>query len=409
MRWFLRITTVLTGVWCGARITVYRPVIERNLPGDAFLLFPAAWALVVLLVWARRGRVVPSLRAVALIGVLSAASVPTTWLQTAPADWERAVLVPFVSLQIFILGLLLPELLSREDFDWIVAALAGCLLVVSGFLFAVNVLGITHALGEPLPRMNERGGLLRYGVVFHRNPNAYLFQWMPAALLVLALRARPAVRPLWIAGCALVTVQMLLSFSRGSTAVLVLSLSPAVLHLLRGRSPRLRVGLAATAVATFVVGCAVFPSLRAYAMLGIGLNSRERIWADHLAHVWQAGKLWYGVGYFNYWTRDWWGPHNAYLATLVYYGVPGLAAYLGILADTVVDLVRRARRAPLGLDGRSLSALVGALLVWGVVEDSLSGPLTMPAFTFWLVVGWMRATRSRVVTSARPIPDAPGI
>jgi hypothetical protein len=75
----------------------------------------------------------------------------------------------------------------------------------------------------------------------------------------------------------------------------------------------------------------------------------------------------------------------------VYYGLPGLAAYLGILVDTVADLWRRVRSAAHGLDGRLLPALVGAMLIWGIVEDSLSGPLTMPAFTLWLVVGWMRA------------------
>ena len=63
-------------------------------------------------------------------------------------------------------------------------------------------------------------------------------------------------------------------------------------------------------------------------MLGLDPSQRHRIWLDHLEHMWQSGGTMWGVGYFNYWMRGWWGPHNAYLAVLVFYGVFGLIVYL---------------------------------------------------------------------------------
>ena len=49
---------------------------------------------------------------------------------------------------------------------------------------------------------------------------------------------------------------------------------------------------------------------------------------------------------------------------------------------------------------------VAALLAWGIVEDSLSGPLTMPAFSFWLIVGWLRARSPSGSDSSRPLAAA---
>jgi hypothetical protein len=390
--WILRTATTLLGLWCAANITIFRPALRRLLPGETFVYFPAGYGVLLLAFFASslrsRGTGRDLRGAVLLVSLFAAASIPTSVLQTAGADFERLSAIVFVSLQILLLAVVLPELLSSRDYVRTLQVLTALFLVGSLFLYAVNLLNLSHALGEQLPRMNERGGLFRRGIVFHRNPNAYIFQWMPAVLLVLTLRVTPRWRALPLAGFLIVFVQLMLSCSRGATLVVLLSLSPAVWRFYRLDARRFWAA-ASLAAAALAVGVWRSPALASYLMLGLNLTDRDRIWTDHLEHLWSSGSTLWGVGYFNYWMRDWWGPHNAYLAVLVFYGVFGLVTYGAVLMHFALRVWTGLRPRLEELDVQLLLALLAGTLLWGLVEDSLSGPLTMPAFYFWLVAGML--------------------
>jgi hypothetical protein len=267
--------------------------------------------------------------------------------------------------------------------------LAGVFLAGSVFVWSINLLDVSHAFGEELPRMNERGGPIRWGIVFHRNPNSFIFQWMPAVCLYLVSRASKGWRVLAAGAAVVVFVQMMASFSRGTTLAVLLSLAPAAWWLLRNRPVVFAAGMAVTAVALAVV-FGTSPSVRAYFALGLDLMHREDLWREHLRMLWTSNRLLWGTGYFNSWVHGWWGPHNAYLAVIVFYGLLGSAAYAWILDREVRNVLGALRRCGRTLPMRLLGALLGATLAWGLVEDGLSGPLTMPAFYFWLLVGMVK-------------------
>ena len=127
------------------------------------------------------------------------------------------------------------------------------------------------------------------------------------------------------------------------------------------------------------------------------LNGRWFIWQD----VWDktADHRWIGAGFLGveglgpggYQYGEVYDPHNAWLAQLVYFGIPGLAA-LGLLIGTMlVDGYRRYRReVRVAPQQALLLAAIAGVLVQNVFEYFLTDPVLFSNAFALLLVGWWR-------------------
>ena len=82
-------------------------------------------------------------------------------------------------------------------------------------------------------------------------------------------------------------------------------------------------------------------------------------------------------------------PHNVYIATAVNAGLPALGLYLAFIGWALVEAGRRFRA-----DANLLAGAVFFALVAHVVTDAFVTAETATSWIFWLLIGWLAATRA---------------
>lgn len=245
---------------------------------------------------------------------------------------------------------------------------------------------------------------------------AFLVMALPFGM-VLALHPAGAIRTLGRVATPVIAAGLALTMSRGAYVALGVATVASVALVLR-HVPRsvLARGLGAAAVATaLLVAVPVTRPVvadvadRASSIAG-PLDSSN----DKRVDLWRVGAAisadhpWLGVGHEVYpelfhqyaaTTLDDDGrralapyrpesPHNVYLATAVNAGLPALGLYLGLIAWALVEAGRRFRA-----EANLLAGAVFFALVAHVVTDAFVTAETATSWLFWLLIGWLAATR----------------
>ena len=246
---------------------------------------------------------------------------------------------------------------------------------------------------------------------------AFLVMALPFGL-VLAFRPAGVLRIVGRVAAPLIAAGLFLTMSRGGylafgVAVLV-SGALVIRHVPRAMLVR-ALAASAVVVAMLVAIPVTRPAVvdvvdRASSIAG-PLDSSN----DKRVDLWRVGAAisadhpWLGVGHEVYPERfheyaattldeDGWralapyrpeSPHNVYLATAVNAGLPALALYLALIGWALVEAGRRFRA-----DANLLAGAVFFALVAHVVSDAFVTAETATSWIFWLLIGWLAATRS---------------
>ena len=129
----------------------------------------------------------------------------------------------------------------------------------------------------------------------------------------------------------------------------------------------------------------------------VALNGRLMIWTD----VWNKTEAyrWIGAGFLGVEAvgpggvryHEVYDPHSAWLAQLVYFGVPGLVALAGLVAAMVAEgLARYRREVRVAPQQALLIAAIAGLVVQNVFEYFLTDPLLFSNAFALLLLGWWR-------------------
>jgi O-antigen ligase len=243
-----------------------------------------------------------------------------------------------------------------------------------------------------LLRVDQRGGsLAAAGLFSHRNTIGAFLEVGPALVVYLMARgSRALVRAYWVA-LALIGTHLMLTFSRSSQIVALISLTPLLIPA--RRRVRIAVAVVAGAIAVVALVVAVVPEFRAYAALGASLTRRQDIWRFMLQQA--PEHPWFGVGlqninYLAHGVR--YGPHNLYLAQLVYFGAVGLALFIVLLA-TLGRAIASTIRLERDWRPRLIVMLLAGVLLQGGVEYMVTAPVFFLNSIFWICAGF--ASRPR--------------
>lgn len=245
---------------------------------------------------------------------------------------------------------------------------------------------------------------------------AFLVMALPFGV-VLALHPKGVLRTLGRLATPLIVVGLLLTMSRGGYVALgvaiVVSAALVVRHVPRSVLLRVLSGsLVALAllVAVPVTRPAVVDVVDRASSIAGPLDSSN----DKRVDLWRVGTAisadhpWLGVGHEVYPERfheyaattldeDGWralapyrpeSPHNVYIATAVNAGLPALGLYLALVGWALVEAGRRFRA-----DANLLAGAVFFALVAHVVTDAFVTAETATSWIFWLLIGWLAATR----------------
>ncbi len=329
-----------------------------------------------------------------------------------------ALRVLMVPAEILAFGFLAPALLRRADAELIVRLIVWLLAAFAALSLAWMLTGRDTFAGLLLSvPPDDRGGRWASSEFFvHRNTiGGFLALAIPAGAWLAWTRARRGERrgAATMAGLvALLLLWLVLCFSRSSELALVVTIGVAALLLAwtgRPGSARLataqrwlrRVTVAGLVVAVIaaVVVVGLLPAIRpglTEAVVG-ALHGRWMIWQD----VWDktSGHRWLGAGFLGveavgpggYYYGEVYDPHNAWLAQLVYFGVPGLAALAMLVVTMLADGFRRYRReVRIAPQQALLVAGIAGILVQNVFEYFLTDPVLFSNAFALLLLGWWR-------------------
>lgn len=360
----------------------------------------------------------------------------------------RIVLTIAVPLNIAGFCFLLPALLRRADYELIFRVVTWGIVGFGVVSMVWVLLGQQAFFGIPLVEQpDDRGGRwAASGFFVQRNTiGSFLVLVIPAAALI-ALddfrRGRLGRSVLTLAGLFVMLAWLLLTFSRSSQLAVAVSVAGAVLLLATFGTPASAAAQRAQRLvrwltaAVLVVGLglaitspawlpAVAPGLQA--ALVDGLHGRVMIWVD----IWEktADHRWIGTGLFEVQAvgpggeryGEIYTPHNAYLAQLAYFGVPGLAALVLLLAVMIHEgWVGRGSRPSgfrssgspssgswpgLRAEDAILLGAIGGFLVQNLFEHILTYPVLFSNSLALILLGSWRA---RVPASMVDGPDATG-
>jgi O-antigen ligase len=293
----------------------------------------------------------------------------------------------------------------------------------ANFFTLTDVMGLTD-FGV---RIGIRGAELGrvFGVFGHANETAGLIACVLPGVVALAVSSRGAARLGWWIAVLISLSVFIMTVSRGAWVAAALG-TIAAMYLCR------RVFPAAVLVRGAVVagvGITLVGIVLTLLNPDMGTTIEERIMGQSTAldvdevssgrtAIWSAAlgrmmdtpiSLLTGFGWDAYWTMPFrFAPHNHYLGLWFELGIPGLAAFVFILAYVIV-LARRALDAP----AHPLRPyLVG--FVFGMMPLSITsffGDLTNPWSYVWIYIGIaMRAVvlilgpQLRAVPARRPVP-----
>lgn len=245
---------------------------------------------------------------------------------------------------------------------------------------------------------------------------AFLVMALPFGI-VLAVHPAGALRTLGRVATPLMAIGLFLTMSRGGYVALGVAIVASTALVLRHVPRRVLLrGLVASvvAIAVLVAVPVTRPAVvdvvdRASSIAG-PLDSSN----DKRVDLWRVGAAissdhpWFGVGHEVYPERfheyaattldeDGWralapyrpeSPHNVYIATAVNAGLPALGLYLALIAWGLVEAGRRFRA-----DANLLAGAVFFALVAHVVTDVFVTAETATSWIFWLLIGWLAATR----------------
>jgi O-antigen ligase len=391
--------------------------------------------------WRQRGMPVAGgpgrTRRLVYAGLLAAYAV-TVWLPPLVGEGPdaltayRFVLTLSVPLGIVGFSFLAPAVLRQTNLEVVVR---WCLWVSVAFAL-VSLAWV--ALGEPtffgIPLMrdpDDRGGsLAASGFFVQRNTiGSFLAVVIPAATIVAIAdrrRGRTTRARVTSLGVVVLVLWLLLTFSRSSQLAVAVAAGTAVMALawfaqpaspaaVRAQRIARRLSVAGVALLLLVAVSAAWwlpaiaPSLAAGATEA--LNGRLMIWQD----IWQktTDNRWIGTGLFEVQGLGPGGvrygevytPHNAFLAQLAFFGIPGLVAFVLLLVAMLHEgWVRRARRLD-AQDAVLLGALTG-ILVQNAFEHILSNPVLFSnAFSLLLFGAWRAGRWGGARDAARDEPD----
>jgi hypothetical protein len=360
----------------------------------------------------------------AVYALLLAAYTVTVWLPplTGGADAlsaYRFVLTVSVPLGIAGFCLLAPAVLRRADTDLVFRTFLWVSVGFAVVSLTWVVLGQRTFFGIPLvSQPDDRGGsLAASGFFVQRNTiGSFLAVVIPAGTLVAIgdwRHGRGARGALSGAGVLVLLVWLVLTFSRSSQLAVAVAAGTAALVLAWFGRPAAPVALRLQRlVKTFTLaGLAVVLLLAISAPwwlpvlapdLGAAVNDalhgRLRIWLD----IWEktADQRWIGTGLFEVQGvgpggvqyGEVYTPHNAFLAQLAFFGIPGLVAFVMLLLAMIHEGWIR-RSSQLGIEDAIVLGAIAGILAQNAFEHILTNPVLFSNAFSLLLLGVWRAGR----------------
>jgi O-antigen ligase len=381
--------------------TIFREIVYDWL-GEAGFLRLNAWGYVAILLLtiaipACRLRL-QRFRSVWLVTVAYGATiVVSTALNVQGATEARHLEAVLIPLTIASLGTCLPSIFDADDYELLFRGLIGLFAVSAIASLWLVVADRANVFGYPVqvPPDGRGGRLSASGLFVQRNTIGSFLQYIPA-LIVYLLWYRPtgsqphppARLRTWldIGALVLISAHLLLTFSRSAHIVALLSLLPLLVGLWRTRA-RDAYAVAALVLAGVALALAAVPEFRDYARLGLMPRGRRSIWLGVLRQA--VEQPFFGFGLLNLEFRAparTHTPHSAYLAQFAFFGIVGLALFLGVVAAFGRLVLQNLRSG----DGRRpwpiVMVVCGALLQ-GLAEYIVTFPVFFSNSMFWICLG----------------------
>lgn len=372
----------------------FSPTIFSFADGPYFLAgLTVVFALLVGWVFVREKRALSGKDILPLV-LFAGIAIASTLFQIRELSIEQVFLLLWVPGVIFLFAYLLPPLLAREDYEWLIQALLVVISVIALLEIYLGLSGAKELFSLPLffNGFTEEK-FYSYGIFPNRNQGAHFAIWAPAAAVYLAL-TRTKLKSLWWAIALITFARVLSAFSRGALLGMLVCFLSSLLFIYRTKR-----ALFWKVLGTGVVFFLLFTFLQdfgrtKYLHYTLSMGNRESYWKDALTFVFYEKNWIWGSGLWGYWpgadtpkgflTST---VHNSLLAVLVYFGIPAFLAYLWILKD-------RLRVIPKSFPENSFFYGALGLFVTAQFSELLIRPFYFPCLIFWLFVGSLCSLRN---------------
>lgn len=315
------------------------------------------------------------------------------------------------ALTIYMFLFLAPKLLKKRHFIllfWSICALAGihavsqlCFIFGQTQYFCGYSVCMPHGRLMRIPELPLLPLLDGYTGGWFTNPNclASYIMAVPAISLFLSRPATTrakALRALALGICALSSMSLMLTFSRAAILTVLFGMIPLALRVLKKR--KISTAASVVVVSSLIAGLFLLQMRFTTLTNPFSLTGRSDLWmqaVESLKHL-----PIFGYGPLLLLSGE--TPHNVFLANLIFYGVPGLTAFLALIGTSIFLAFRVVRKnqdyGHLALFG----FVISYVCAYSQIEYVLTCPYSFSNSVALLTIGFLVSQSNMSNRSAKP-------
>lgn len=317
------------------------------------------------------------------------------------------------ALTIYMFLFLAPKLLRKSHFIllfWGICALAGihavsqlCFIFGQTQQFCGYNVCMPHGRLMRIPELPLLPLLDGYTGGWFTNPNC-LASYVMAVPAIAVFLSRPsitrtkALRVLALGICAVSSISLVLTFSRAAILTVLLGMIPLAVSFLKKR--RVSRAVSVVVVSTLIAGLFLLQMRFTTLINPFSLTGRSDLWmqaAESLKHL-----PIFGYGPLLRLSGE--TPHNVFLANLIFYGVPGLSAFLALIGSSLFFAFRVVRKnhdyGHLALFG----FVISYVCAYSQIEYVLTCPYSFSNSVALLTIGFLVSQSRMSNRSAKSSP-----